>query len=81
VLKRLATAADFRRHGLEVFEAADTIEAKTILKSVVVDVLFSNVSLVDGRDLARWVRQHQLATRVFWVADEEPQSSRVLLDA
>src|SRR5262249_3888031 len=44
VLKRLAAAADFRSQGFEVFEAADVTEAKTILKTVAVDVLFSNVS-------------------------------------
>jgi DNA-binding response OmpR family regulator len=72
VLKRLATAADFRSQGFEVFEAADIAEAKTILKSVVVDVLFSNVSLIDGGQLARWVKQQRLPMRVFWVADEPP---------
>jgi len=76
VLKRLVTAADFRSQGFEVFEAADVAEAKAILKTVVVDVLFSNVSLVDGRQLVRWLKRQRLVTRTFWVADAGEQPAR-----
>lgn len=76
VLKRLVTATDLRRQGFDVFEAADVAEAKTILKTVVVDVLFSNVSLVDGRQLVRWLKQQRLLTRTFWVADAGKQPAR-----
>jgi CheY-like chemotaxis protein len=72
VLKRLATAADFRRNGLEVLEAAGIEEAKTILKSVAVDVLYSNVSLADGRKLLRFIRKARLPTCTFLVADTGP---------
>jgi len=72
VLKRLATAADLRRNGLEVLEAAGIEEAKTILKSVAVDVLFSNVSLADGRKLLNFVKEAQLPTRTFVFADTGP---------
>jgi len=76
VLKRLATAADIRGQGFEVFEAADVAEAKTILKTVAVDVLFSNVSLVDGKQLAHWLKQQRLPMRTFWVADAGKQPAR-----
>ena len=72
VLKRLATAAGLRRNGLEVFEAAGIEEAKTILKSVAVDVLFSNVSLADGRKLLSFIKEAQLPTRTFVFADTGP---------
>ena len=72
VLKRLATAADLRRNGLEVLEAAGIEEAKTILKSVAVDVLFSNVSLADGRKLLSFTKEAQVRTRTFVFADTGP---------
>jgi response regulator RpfG family c-di-GMP phosphodiesterase len=72
VLKRLATAADLRHNGLEVFEAAGIEEAKTILKSIAIDVLFSNVSLADGRKLLSFVKEEQLTTRTFVFADTGP---------
>ena len=53
VLKRVHSAAALRRRGFQVFEAADTTEAITILNKVAVDVLFSDVSLVGGAMLAR----------------------------
>ena len=48
VLKRVHSAAALRRRGFQVFEAADTTEAITILNKIAVDVLFSDVSLVGG---------------------------------
>ena len=68
-LKRAATAADLRRQGFEVFEAAAVADARTILGSVAVDVLFSNVSLIDGR-------RRRLPTRPFWVAEAKAQPAR-----
>src|SRR5215472_14674742 len=75
ILERLATAAELRRLGFEVLEAADIAEAKTILRSVAVDVLFSTVSLIDGGQLARWVRRRRSPTRRFWVADGRSAAS------
>jgi putative transposase len=76
VLKRTATAADFRGKGFEVFEAADVAEAKTVLRAIVVDVLYSNVSLVDRRQLARWVQQQHLSLRMLCSTDTDAQASR-----
>src|SRR4030081_4000709 len=67
LLRRHEMAARLRRGGFEVFEAADAAEAITVLKSVVVDVLISNVDLrgrMEGIDLARRVRQCYGGTRV-----------------
>src|SRR5262245_18421982 len=76
MLRRLATAAELRRLGFEVLEAASIAEAKTILKSVAVDGLMSNERLMDGRRLAQWVRRRHLPTRQLWVAYAEPQPAR-----
>ena len=76
ILSRLATAAELRRLGFEVLEATGIAEAKTILRSVAVDVLFSNESLIDGRQLAQWVKRRHLPTRQFWLAYAEPQPTQ-----
>ena len=68
VLERLSKAADLRRQGLEVFEAADMTEAITVLNKIAVDILISDVSLIDGTALARWVQKRQLTTQVVWTA-------------
>jgi CheY-like chemotaxis protein len=79
VLKRLATAAALRKHGFEVFEAADIAEATTILETVAVDVLFSDASLIDGAKLTRWVKRRHLPLHMFWTAGvDSPQSMRRL---
>jgi DNA-binding response OmpR family regulator len=68
VVERLSKAADLRRQGLEVFEAADMTEAITVLNKIAVDILVSDVSLIDGTALARWVRKRQPTTQVVWTA-------------
>ena len=68
VLERLSKAADLRRQGLEVFEAADMTEAITVLNKIAVDILISDVSLIDGTALARWVQKRQPTTQVVWTA-------------
>src|SRR5882762_990984 len=74
LLRRHEMAARLRRGGFEVFEAADAAEAITVLKSIVVDVLISNVDLrgrMDGIDFARRVPQCSVDTGV--VLTSEPQ--------
>jgi DNA-binding response OmpR family regulator len=68
VLERLFRAADLRRQGLEVFEAPDMTEAITVLKKIAVDILISDVSLIDATALARWVQERQPTTQVVWMA-------------
>ena len=48
VLERAFNAATLRRQGLEVLEAADMAEALRVLKKIAVDILISDVSLIDG---------------------------------
>jgi hypothetical protein len=66
VLERLSKAATLRRQGLQVFEAADIKEAMAVLNKIAVDVLVSNVSLIDGTVLAQWVHESQPTTQVVW---------------
>jgi len=84
VLRRHEMAARLRRGGFEVFEAGDAAEAITVLKSIVVDVLISNVDLrgrMEGIDLARRVRQCYVDTSVVLTSHQEAQQPprRVLL--
>src|SRR5262247_906112 len=60
VLLRLITAADLRHAGFEVLEAANAAEALTVLNSVAVDALISDVNLpgnLNGLGLAHWVHR------------------------
>jgi CheY-like chemotaxis protein len=76
VLKRLAFGSDLRRRGLQVFEAADATEAMIVLEKIVVDVVLSDVSLLQAAELAQWVREHQLPTRFIWTAGQTPGNHR-----
>ena len=66
ILERMPKAALLRRQGFEVFEAADTAEAVTVLKKIAVDILISDVSLIDGEALARLAHVHQPTTQIAW---------------
>jgi len=66
-LLRLAIASSLRQNGFEVLEAANAAEAVTILNSVAVDALISDINMpgnMDGLSLARWVHRHQLDTKI-----------------
>ena len=69
ILERVSKAATLRRQGFQVFEAADIAEAVTVLKEIAVDILISNVSLIDGTALARRAQEHQPNTQIVWMAD------------
>jgi DNA-binding response OmpR family regulator len=68
ILERVPRAALRRRQGFEVFEAADTAEAVTVLKKIAVDILISDVSLIDGEALVRLAHVHQPKTQIVWMA-------------
>jgi DNA-binding response OmpR family regulator len=68
VLERVFKAATLRRQGLEVFEAADITEAVAVLKIIAVDILISDVSLIDGTVLARLAKEHQPTTQIVWMS-------------
>jgi CheY-like chemotaxis protein len=76
VLKRLALGSDLRGRGLQVFEAADATEAMIVLEKIVVDVVLSDVSLLQAAELAQWVREHQLPTRFIRTAGQTPGNHR-----
>jgi DNA-binding response OmpR family regulator len=77
VLKRVFKAAALRRQGLEVFEVADIAEAVTVLKKIAVDILISDVSLIDGTALVRLAKEHQPNTQVVWMAALESRQNSV----
>jgi DNA-binding response OmpR family regulator len=78
VLERRFKAATLRRQGLEVFEAADIAEAVTVLKKIAVDILISEIDLVDGTALARLAKEHQPKTQIVWMAAlESPENHAV----
>jgi DNA-binding response OmpR family regulator len=77
VLKRMFNAATLRRQGLEVFEAADITEAVAVLKKIAVDILISDISLIDGTALARLAKEHQPKTQIVWMAALESRQNSV----
>ena len=74
VFERVFKAAALRRQGLEVFEAADVAEAVTVLKKIAVDLLISDISLVDGAVLAQLAKEHQPSTQIAWTLDRRQSS-------
>jgi two-component system, response regulator PdtaR len=61
VLVRLSVAAGLRNEGLEVFEAANAEEAISILKTMQVDVVITDLYMrtpADGLEVANYVRAH-----------------------
>ena len=74
IFERMSKAATLRRQGFEVFEAADVAEAVTVLKKIAVDLLISDVSLIDGTALAQLVKEHQPTTQIAWTFDSRQSS-------
>jgi len=67
VLLRLVTASNLREAGFDVIEAANAEEAMTVLGSVPVDALISDVNLpgnLKGLGLAHWVHRRRLDTKI-----------------
>ena len=60
-----------------MFEAADIAEAVTVLKKIAVDVLISDIHLVDGTALARLAKEHQPKTQIVWMAALESRQNIV----
>jgi CheY-like chemotaxis protein len=61
VLVRLMLADELRKSGFQVFEANHSYEAISILKSVPVDVVITDLHMrmaMEGLELARYVRAH-----------------------
>jgi DNA-binding response OmpR family regulator len=77
ILERVSKAAILRRQGLRVFEAADVAEAVTVLKKIAVDLLISDIGLIDGTVLAQLAREHQPTTQIVWMAALESRQNFV----
>ena len=69
ILERMFKAATLQRQGFEVFEAADVAEAVTVLKKIAVDLLISDIRLIDGAMLAQLAKEHQPTTQIAWTLD------------
>ena len=75
ILERMfKAAATLRRQGFEVFEAADVAEAVTVLKKIAVDLLISDIRLIDGAMLAQLAKEHQPTTQIAWTLDSRQSS-------
>ena len=74
IFERMFKAATLRRQGFEVFEAADVAEAVTVLKKIAVDVLISDISLIDGAVLAQLAKEHQPTTQLVWTLESRQNS-------
>jgi DNA-binding response OmpR family regulator len=74
VLERVFKAATLRRQGFEVFEAADVAEAVTVLKKIAVDLLISDIRLIDGTMLAQLAKEHQPTTQLVWTLESRQSS-------
>jgi DNA-binding NarL/FixJ family response regulator len=70
-LRRAAKATELRKEGFEVLEAADAAGAQAILEATAVDVVFSDIYLIDGPALAQWVEQRQPAIQFAWIINVE----------
>jgi DNA-binding response OmpR family regulator len=79
VLERMFKAATLRRQGLEVFEAQDIAEAVTVLKKIAVDILISDISLIDGSALPRLAKEHQPKTQIVWMASRQDSVETAVL--
>jgi DNA-binding response OmpR family regulator len=70
-LRRAAKATELRHEGFEVFEAADVAGAKALLEALAIDVVFSDIDLIGGAALARWIEQWQPTTQLAWILDAD----------
>jgi DNA-binding response OmpR family regulator len=70
-LKRATKAADLRQEGFEVFEAADVAAAKAMLEAMAIDVVFSDIDLIGGAALARWIEDWKPTTQLAWILDTD----------
>jgi DNA-binding NarL/FixJ family response regulator len=69
--RRAAKATELRKEGFEVLEAAGAAEATAILEATVVDVVFSDIDLIDGPALAQWLEQWRPAIQFAWIINVE----------
>jgi CheY-like chemotaxis protein len=74
VLERVPKAAHLRTAGFDVIEAADGEEARRVLDSVPVNVLFADLAMPDqtnGLAFLRWLRKHHPAIKTIVTSGTE----------
>ena len=72
--ERVSIATHLRNSGFQVIEAVDGQEARSVLDSVDVNVMFANVATAgqtNGLALLRWLREHHPATKAIVTSDTE----------
>jgi len=69
--RRATKAGGLRQEGFEVFEAADVAGARAILEAMAIDVVFSDIDLIDGAVLVQWIEQWQPTTQFAWILDTD----------
>jgi DNA-binding response OmpR family regulator len=72
--QRVSIATHLRNSGFHVIEAVDGQEARSVLDSVDVNVMFANVAKpgqTNGLALLRWLREHHPAIKVIVTSDTE----------
>ena len=74
VLKRVPKAVHLRTAGFDVIEAADGEEARRVLDSVPVNVVFADLAMPDqtnGLAFLRWLRKHHPAIKTIVTSGTE----------
>ena len=74
LLERASTATHLRKSGFDVIEAADGDEARRVLDSGYVNVVFADLAMPDqtnGLAFLRWLRKHHPATKAIVTSDTE----------
>jgi hypothetical protein len=51
----------------------------TVLKKIAVDVLISDISLIDGAVLAQLAKEHQPTTQIAWTLDSRQSSVETIV--
>src|SRR5882762_3163443 len=74
LLERASTATHLRKSGFDVIEAADGDEARRVLDSVPVNVVFADLALpgqANGLALLHWLRERHPAIKAIVTSDTE----------
>ena len=72
--ERVSTATHLRKSGFDVIEAADGDEARRVVDSVAVNVVFADLATpgqTNGSALLRWLRERHPAVKVIVTSDTE----------
>ena len=72
--ERVSTATHLHKSGFDVIEAADGDEARRVVDSVAVNVVFADLATpgqMNGSALLRWLRERHPAVKVIVTSDTE----------